>query len=81
MIRNTMCVLAAAAVLAACAGQPANQAKADAKAGDGDRHCLRDTGSKIEREGCMAHGRSVSREELERSGGVQTGDSLKRVVN
>jgi hypothetical protein len=70
-------LLAPLMMLGACASQPANQAKAE----DVDRHCLEETGSRIEREGCAGHGRSVSRDELERSGGMTTGESLKRVVN
>lgn len=77
MSKNRMMLLAPLVLLAACAGQPASQ---EAKAGDEEPHCLKETGSKIEREGCAGHGRTVSREELEQSGHPQTGDALKRTI-
>ena len=77
MSKHWMMLLAPLALLAACAGQPTSQ---EAKAGDEDRHCLKETGSKIEREGCAGHGRNVSREELEQAGDPQTGDALKRTI-
>jgi len=77
MSKNRMMLLAPLVLLAACAGQPASK---EAKAGDEDPHCLKETGTKIEREGCAGHGRSVSREELERSGEAQTGDALRRTI-
>lgn len=77
MSKNRMMLLVPVVLLAACAGQPAAQ---EAKAGSEDRHCLKDTGSKIEREGCAGHGRTVSRDELERSGEMQTGEALKRII-
>lgn len=77
MSKSRMMQLVPLVLLAACAGQPPSQA---AKSGDEDPHCLRETGSRIEREGCAGHGRSVSRDELERSGEPQTGDALKRTI-
>ena len=78
MSKNWM-LLVPVLLLAACAGNPANEA-AGAKQANDDRNCLRETGSKVEREGCAGHGRTVTREELERSGGQNTTESLKRVI-
>jgi hypothetical protein len=77
---KTLIVLLAQVVflLAACASQPASQAKA--KAEEADRHCLKETGSLIDREGCTGHGRSVSREELDRTGESGTGDALNKAI-
>ena len=72
--------LAAALLLAACASQPATQKTAAVK--EPSPHCLRSTGTRFEvPEGKCApgHGRVVTREELERSGGITTSGALNRV--
>lgn len=79
---NTTRVLALAAVLLlpACASQPAADKTAALK--EPSPHCLRSTGTRLEvPEGKCAsgHGRVVTREELERSGGITTSGALNRV--
>jgi hypothetical protein len=66
--------------LGACATQPTEVAQKpeDAKAG-----CVRETGTHIERkegkkEDCVGPGRTYTREDLERTGGVTTSDALRR---
>jgi outer membrane cobalamin receptor len=71
-------VLIAAAFLAGCASAPTEVAKE----AEVDRACVRDTGTRIEQpEGkCVASpGRVYTREDLERSGGIGTGEALKRI--
>jgi hypothetical protein len=69
-----------ALALGACASQPTEvaQKSEDAKAG-----CVRETGTHIERkedkkEDCVAPGRTYTREDLERTGGITTNDALRR---
>lgn len=73
-------VLVPMLLVAACASQPAATTAAVKKPSP---HCLRSTGTRLEvPEGkCVAgHGRVVTREELERSGGITTSDALNRVA-
>lgn len=68
-----------ALMLAACAGEPARTAATPEKASE--KHCVRDTGSRIPSDGeCTgAAGRSYSREELERTGEPTAGGALGRI--
>jgi hypothetical protein len=79
MSKTLIVLFAPLLLLAACASKPASQAKADEAQGT-DPRCLEETGSRIERDGCAGHGRSVSREELKQTGGAQTGDALNRAI-
>lgn len=72
--------LAPVLLVAACASRPAADPTASLK--EPSRHCLRETGTRLPvREGeCAAgSGRVVTREDLERSGGITTGGALNRV--
>jgi len=72
-------ILAPAMVLAACASQPnASRATAD-KVAKPEPRCLRETGSKVKRDACLASGRVVTREQLERTGGATLSEALNRV--
>lgn len=64
--------------LAACASTPPAQV---AEKPDVDRNCVRQTGSRIEKpeERLCQPGHVYTREDLERSGGISTGDALKRI--
>lgn len=71
--------LAAALLLAACASQPAAQKTA---LKEPSPHCLRSTGTRLDvPEGKCASGRGrvITREELERSGGMRNSDALNRI--
>jgi len=73
--------LAPALLICACATQPAAQT-ASAKT-EQRLYCLRSTGTRLDvpQGKCTAgHGRVVTREELERSGGIRTSDALNRVA-
>ena len=76
-MRHFVLIAAAAGVLVACATHRPDLAKAD------DRpHCLRDTGSRIPTppgECNNEPGRSISREEIERTGAYSTGDAIRRI--
>lgn len=73
-------VLAVPLALAACASQPGPRETDKAGMLAGESRCLRETGSRMQRDGkCVASGRVVTREELERSGGISTGEALNRV--
>lgn len=76
---RTVFIIASALLLGACAGAPnrtTNAPQASAKAG-----CVTETGTRIEKrdgERCEA-GRTYTREDLERSGGITTGEAIRRV--
>jgi hypothetical protein len=73
-------LLACAIAVAGCANQPAPERVA---ARDPKPYCLRETGTKLavpEGKCGPGQGRSVTREELEQSGGMTVSDSLNRVV-
>lgn len=73
-------MLAPVLLAAACASQPATETAA---ASHVPKHCLRSTGTRLEvPEGKCApgHGRVVTREELERGGGINTGAALNRIA-
>lgn len=71
-----------ALALGACANQPTEVAE---QAADQKRNCLHETGTRIEREKgkqdeCLGGaGRSYTRDDLERSGGINTSESLRRL--
>ena len=76
-MRNILLIAIAAGVLAACAQQQGRPGEAKA-----NPYCLQDTGSRIppkEGECKNGPGRSVSREELERTGRPNTADALRQV--
>lgn len=66
------------AALAGCASAPPAQVAQEPKV---DRNCVRDTGSRIEKsdDSLCQPGQVYTREDLERSGGITTGDALKRL--
>lgn len=67
-----------AALLAGCASAPPAKVSQEPRV---DRNCVRDTGTRIERaddDRCQP-GRVYTREDLERSGGIGTGEALKRI--
>ena len=68
-----MIAVALSLLAAACAGTPPQQ-----QAQKDSPYCLKETGSRIP--GQCSHGRSVSREELERTGSADTGEALSRRV-
>lgn len=76
---RTVCIIASALILGACAGEQTRTTSATqepAKAG-----CVSETGTRIEKQkgqGCEA-GRTYTREDLERSGAISTGEAIKRV--
>lgn len=73
--------LASVVLIAACASQPASERALAPE--PHDPHCLRETGTRIEvAEGKCApgRGRSITREELEQTGGVNLSDRLSRLV-
>lgn len=78
-MKRVLTIIIPALALCACASDPARTAAAE-KPGS-EKHCIRDTGSRIPNEGeCSGNaGRSYSREELERSGEMTTGGALNRV--
>lgn len=72
--------LATAIVIAGCASQPVDSAKAPEPR---NPYCLSETGTRIEvPEGQCApgRGRTITREELEQTGGVNLSDRLRRLV-
>ena len=77
-MKRVLTILIPALALCACASDPARTA---ATGKNSEKHCIRDTGSRIPSEGeCSgAAGRSYSREELERSGEMSTGGALERL--
>lgn len=67
-----------ALALGACATQPAEVAE---KAAEPKRSCVSETGTRIERDKkdeCIGPGRTYTREDLERTGGVTTSEALRR---
>lgn len=77
-MRNLLLIVAAAGALSACAhGQGrTSEAKAD------NPYCLHDTGSRIATKPDQCNnqpGRSISREEMERTGGFTTFDAIRRI--
>jgi hypothetical protein len=76
-----LALVPAVLLTAACASQPAADKTASLK--EPPSHCLRETGTRLEvPEGkCVAGpGRVVTREQLERSGGITTGAALNRIA-
>lgn len=77
---RTLCIFVLGLCLGACAGEKTRTSNApqdSAKAG-----CVAETGTRIERDKgqrCDA-GRTYTREDLERSGGATTGESIKRLL-
>jgi hypothetical protein len=70
---------AAAALLAACATQPAGQASVAPDARSAPPHCLRETGSRLPARGhsCGATpGRVYTQEDLQRAGGIDLNQAL-----
>lgn len=67
-----------AAFVAGCASAPPTKVAQEPEV---DRNCVRDTGTRIERpeDSLCQPGRVYSREDLERSGAISTGDALKRL--
>jgi hypothetical protein len=76
-MRNLVLIAAVSGLLVACSNHRSDMAKAD------DRpSCLRDTGSRIPTppgECNNQPGRSISREEMERTGAFTTFDAIRRV--
>lgn len=67
-----------AALLAGCASAPPAKVAQEPRVAP---NCVRDTGTRIERaddDRCQP-GRVYTREDLERSGGITTGEALKRI--
>ena len=66
-----------ALALGACASQPTEVAEESA---DPKRGCVSETGTRIEKKDeCNGPGRTYTREDLERSGGMTTGDAVRRM--
>jgi hypothetical protein len=68
-----------ALALGACASQPTEVAEQSEQPKAG---CVRETGTRIEhddKDKCDGPGRTYTREDLERSGGISTGDAVKRL--
>jgi outer membrane cobalamin receptor len=68
-----------AAFVAACASAPPAKIAQEPEV---KRNCVRETGTRIEKpdDGMCQPGRVYTREDLERSGGIGTGDALKRIT-
>lgn len=66
-------------VLGACASQPTEVAKSSAEP---QRSCVRETGTRIEREkdDCKGPGRTYTREDIDHSGAMTTGEAVRRAV-
>jgi hypothetical protein len=68
-----------ALALGACASQPTEVAD---QSDPPKRSCVRETGTRIEHDDkkkCDGPGRTYTREDLERSGGISTGEAVKRL--
>ncbi len=71
-MKPVLILIASVLWLAACAGEPPKSAEAEEQS-----RCVRETGSRIPNEGRCEPGRSYSRDEIERTGQMSTGEALR----